>query len=221
MKQSELIEEIREVLDDRAIQGHDQSEQLVSDTRLVRLLNQAQSDFCLKTGHLRDSVSVPVIAGQQEYLLDVDVIRVLDCWLDGIRLAGITSLTQFAPPPRDSDASIRWTNQLAYVMDTTVPNTLRLLTVPKDDSELTLRVWRRVAKFGINTPEFVSELPEQYHHALVSFVAARVYSGHDVDIGDKGSKTQHQSDYVFAVREARRELRLLENATFGFAIDTP
>lgn len=216
MNLGELIVEIREVLDDRDLEGYEQEDLLVPEARLIRLINQAQNDFCLRTGHVRDVIALNVVEDKLVYTLPDVVIRVMAGYKNGIQLAFKTTRTQWGCIPRDNEAFVGLSNQNAFVVDMDDERVIRFLTPLKEDDDVALRVWRR----GVQLVELddVPEIPEQYHHALVSYVCSRVYTGHDVDIGEKGAKQLHQADYVMAVQDARRELRLLENTTLSFAV---
>lgn len=216
MNLGEIIEEIREVTDDRDLEGYEQEDLLTPDSRLIRLINVAQNDFCLRTGHIRDTYSLHLEPNKPIYRVPDAVIRVLSAYRNNTSLAFKTARTQYSVPPEDTQAYCPNTTQAAYITDVDDNRVLRFLFTPEDDDDLRVRVWRRPKPLVDKEDE--SEIPYQYRYALVSYVCSKICTGHDVDIGDKGTRRQHQENYLLSVQDARRELRLFENTTLNFAV---
>lgn len=78
MKLSELLEELRVGIlhDDSALIAGD-SDQLWPDAALTRYINEAQRRFALKALVLRDTLTIQLAAGQDEYPLEPNVISVI------------------------------------------------------------------------------------------------------------------------------------------------
>ena len=58
----------------------------IGEVELVRLINRAKDDFCLKTEMIKDSYTSSTVANQRYYTLDSKIIKIKRVWLNDVRI---------------------------------------------------------------------------------------------------------------------------------------
>lgn len=58
----------------------------IGEVELVRLINRAKDDFCLKTEMIKDSYTSSTVANQRYYTLDSKIIKIKSVWLNDVRI---------------------------------------------------------------------------------------------------------------------------------------
>ena len=58
----------------------------IGDTEVIKMLNRVKDDFCARTEIVRDSYTSDTVADQRYYTLDNRIIKILDIWLNDIKI---------------------------------------------------------------------------------------------------------------------------------------
>ena len=62
----------------------------IGEVELVRLINRAKDDFCLKTEMIKDSYTSSTVANQRYYTLDKKIIKIQSIWLNDVQIPRLT-----------------------------------------------------------------------------------------------------------------------------------
>lgn len=246
MNLGDLLDEIRHgILRDVSNQVAGPTDQLWSDARLVRYINEAQRRFARKALVIRDSTTaeatqVTLVTGTETYSLHPAVLAVLSVRLTGdpadLARAGHSALDTYQQPdPYFFDPSqltgLPAGKPLAYATDETLAVddhdslsvvTLRVYPVPPaayDGQVLRLRVVRLPLEDLCATNLYaVPEVPADHHLEMLDWAAYLALRIVDADAGFPARAAEFRASFELAVTEARKSAmrKLFAPAQWGF-----
>lgn len=246
MNLGEMLDELRTgVLHDVSdqIAGVTQ-DQLWSDTRLIRYINEAQRRFArrslvIRDGNTPDCCQVQMVANQILYPLHTSVIAVISAKYTGdqtdLARAGHAALTTYRMPDTYLFNPIGLANLppgkvLAYSTDEQVSandygtfNRITLRVYPQPSSDFTgivnLRVVRLpISRFTVDNIAAYPEVPEDYHLDLLDWAAYLALRIADNDAGDEDRAAAYAKSFEDHCVTARKEVmrKLFTPAPWGF-----
>lgn len=246
MNLTELLEyTAKQFLDDRVDLLDGDSDELWSDSYLVRQLNQAQRIIARRAWVIIECGVAPagvitLVTGKELYPLHKSILRVYDA----------TPTTQTAPLGRTDDSNIRSPYPpKADAFDLGVAASLAGLTlnspgaplvIASDAASRTLRVSPapaaaqnglqllfKIARLPIKELTLddlkgCPEIPEDYHMDLCEYAAGKALTLPNVDSGNKVDGRALLEAFDAVVKEARRDRQRAEfnDARWGFASST-
>jgi len=246
MTLGELLLELREnVLHDRSDQINGVTDQLWSDTTLIRYIDQAQNVFIRRTGYIRDGntdavTEITILSGQTIYKLNPTVIGILSAKLEGattdLARAGHTNLDTYSKPDTyffdvNSLAMLPPGKPLAFTTDEYLDNDVhgstglvvfRLYPEPSIDYNnqvINLRVIRKaITPLTLRELSAVPEIPEEYHFDLLDYAAYLALRIVDHDAGNVSRAAEFLSTWKDKLDKAEIELRrkLFAPTVWGF-----
>lgn len=246
MNLGELLLELREnVLHDRSDQINGTTDQLWSDTTLIRYIDQAQNQFVRRTGYVRDGnteavTQVTLLTGQTIYKLNPTVIGILSARLEGattdLARTGHNSLDTYTKPDTyffdvNALAQMPPGKPLAYTTDEYLDNdthgsigVMVFRIYPEPSSEynfqiINLRVLRKVLQsLTLRELTAIPEIPEEYHFDLLDYAAYLALRIVDHDAGDKVRAAEFLTTWNEKIEKAKIQLRrkLFAPMVWGF-----
>lgn len=192
MNRTELVADLRGVLDDEA------EPYLWDSTKLVRNLDEAVDEACMRGHLLQASATQAITLGTREYAMR-------EGWY---QITGGNISTRPGLDMRILGSSVAADEDPDYQRVTGVPEAIvmeregyyALSPVPDAEATLTLYGYRvptaaeRMAQAGpSSTPVAV---PRMHHAALVHWAAARAYQTRDADAGDLERSQYHASQFA-------------------------
>ncbi len=239
MNLGDLLDELREnILHDRSDQVAGETDQLWSDTTLVRYINEAQRRFAAGSLVLRDGVTpdvtrVTLATGTTQYTLHQSIIAVLSVKLstDQADLArvGHSAFDIYRRPDTHyfdpaQVAQLPDGKPLAYSTDETMGEddngslgaiSLRLYPAPTatyNGAYLQMRVIRQpIEAFTALNLQAVPELPENHHLEMLDWAAYLALRIVDVDAGWSARANEFRASFEDHVKNARN---LVKRKTF-------
>lgn len=180
MTLAELIDEVRRILDDRVLPC------LVPDEDIVRLLNNAVEEACLRTRVIQDSTSavtaVALEPDEERYHLDASIYAVRRVVVGGERLQLVdTAQLDEMHPGWDAAPSGR----PKYAVFDYGTGEMLLHPAPAQADTARLLVWRRPTedeRLDVSDPTAEPALPEMMHRGLVHWAAAHAALSPDQDV---------------------------------------
>jgi hypothetical protein len=201
MTLAELLDETaRYRLRDRSDQISGVGDNLWPDEVLVRYLNQAQEQFCRRTHALTGERDVTLVVDTASYTLPTDMFMVYsgrvtgqnnDLRYDRNRRVALPATTKGTPRYMDTDDPSK---------------TLRVYPTPDATGTLILFGALLPTVLDINTPNQESDVPSQYHEALVDYAVFKALSNRDVDGGAVGDSDRARVMFDTAVTLALVEV---------------
>lgn len=236
MTLGDLLQELREnILHDRSDQVAGDTDQLWSDTTLIRYINEAQRRFARRSLVLRDGTTpartrVQLVAGQDEYPLDNSVIAVLSARFSADKLdllrAGHSLLGSYGSPDgrffdTASYSGLPAGKTMAYSTDEEVgvdddgrSTNVMLRVYPTPTltyaNTLQMRVVRIPCPLTIDDLNQECELPEDYHLDMLDWAAYLALRMVDLDTGAAGDAPNRAAGFKAAFEDhvvsAKREV---------------
>lgn len=247
MNLGDLLSELRlNVLNDRTNQlpGGVVSDQLWSDTTLVRYINEAHRRFAARSLIIRDGTTpevtqVTLVTGQQQYTLHPSIIAVMSSKFladqnDLVRighsifnqpLSGSDTWDVSAQPitAPNKPTAFSTDEQLGEGDDGTVSVvSMRLYPAPSaayNNQILNLRVVRKpLDDFNVNNLVALPEIPADHHLDMLDWAAYLALRIVDVDAGNAKVADQFRQMFESHVQEARTMVmrKLFAPKPFGF-----
>lgn len=201
MKLDELLTEARSKLSDPQMPGSGStpdSDSLWSDDELVRYLNKAVDEACLRAKLILDRSTteicqISVVSGTRTYPLDKRVIAV-----KRLQLANVKSpLTEYSTPDLD-EIEPGWEAATGepdkYLLDYE-DGKITFNREPTADDTCTMAVFRYPTKIMSYALRKVQspEIPEIYHYDLLDWVLHLAYEKQDSETVDKKASARHEA----------------------------
>ncbi len=240
---SDALSELRQnILRDFSDQIAGTSDNLWSDSTLLRYIKDGERRFARQALCLRDSTT-PAVAqiklkvGVTTYPLNIAVIAVLSARYNidtfDIQRSGHALVSQFTPPEfLTYDPSTGFNAQpgrpIAFYTDETLVYagagrvTLSVYPVPsatEDGTILYLRTIRNpLTVYSLDNLNADSEIPEDYQLDCLEWAAYRALRHFDADAGASAPADHHKAAFDEAVLNARKELKrtMFANSTFRY-----
>lgn len=246
MNLGELLDELRTgILHDVSDQvAGVTSDQLWTDTRLVRYINEAQRRFARRSLVLRDGSTpeccqVQLVAGQTLYPLHTSVIGVISAKYTGdntdLARAGHAALGTYRLPDTyffnpTSLSTLPPGKVLAFSTDEQISandygtfNRITMRVYPQPSADFVGIVNLRVVRVPINRfkeddTDAYPEVPEDYHLDLLDWAAYLALRIADNDAGDEDRATAYAKSFEDHCVTARKEVmrKLFTPAPWGF-----
>lgn len=246
MDLGELLDELRAgILHDVSNQiAGVTSDQLWTDKRLVRYINEAQRRFArrslvLRDGSTPDCCQVQMVAGQTLYPLHTSVIGVISAKYTGdntdLARAGHAALGTYRLPDTfffnpTGLANLPPGKVLAYSTDEEISandygsfNRVTLRVYPQPSSDyvgiVNLRVARvPISRFNVTNTDVYPEVPEDYHLDMLDWAAYLALRIVDNDAGDDERADKFAKSFEDHCVTARKEVmrKLFTPAPWGF-----
>lgn len=184
MTLEELIDAVREILDDRV------EDYLFADADLVRHLNDAVSEACIRTRVIQDASSpvcvVNLLVSQPTYSLDSSIFAVRRVKLDGQRepleLVDVRQLD--AKLPGWDDPTLVSSGTPRYAVFDLNTGKMTVVPTPSVSGALRLLVWRGptdAERFELSDLSAEPPLPLHMHRELKHWVAAQCVLNQDAE----------------------------------------
>lgn len=225
MNLGDLLEELREgILHDFSDQVAGTSDELWSDKRLVRYIDEAQKKMAREALMIRDRTEVETVAFENEYPLDDSVIAVLSARCKGdladLARAGHAAFDTYHVPDTyffdpSSLSSLPPGKILAYDTDEFVHpdaegsmGTVNLRLYPPPDSlhavPVHLRVIRMPADLCYDDLTAIPEIPREHHIDMLDWAAYLALRIVDLDQGSPERAAEFKASFEVHVAEARK-----------------
>lgn len=205
MTRAEMLQELREVLDDTvAPYGW-------SNIALFAYLSEGQDKFCEDTGYFIDNTNytITTVAGTASYAIDERIIEVLEVWNGGGKLQ---KFTQAERPVSGNFHISEETQPYAWQADQET-GMLTLFPTPQAVITLNLRVWRypRIPLTELTVVDAVESdteptIPKRFRRACVEWAAYKAFMHFDREQYDPNIAAKHKMayrEYVVQGRNAR------------------
>jgi hypothetical protein len=246
MNVRDLLNELREgILHDFSDQVEGASDQLWSDARLVRYINEAHRRFARESLILRDGVTpqccqIKTVAGQTTYALDKSVIAVLSLRMVGdnadLPRAGHSDFDTYREPDTRYFNTAQFYNMppgkaLAYDTDETMLEddrgtwagvSLRLypgIAVPYGGIVGNMRVIRLpLNELTIDNLDAIPEVPEDYHLDMLDWAAYLALRIVDLDEGqpDRSKDFKTTFEEHIVTAQKNQKRKIQPRAQWGF-----
>ena len=58
----------------------------MGEQEIIKLINRAKDDFCIKTEMVKDTYTSATVANQRYYTIDSKIIKIRDIWLNDVKV---------------------------------------------------------------------------------------------------------------------------------------
>jgi len=225
MNRTEMLTELREVLDDAST-----SFTSWSDSRLLAYLSEGQDKFCEDTGFFRDasSYTIVLVAGTASYSIPARAIQLLDIYDGTTKLGKIYTGSELDGVIQSDLSTAQPGRPTQWKTDLTTGSILLRPTPSTAEAGviLSLRVWRYslydLAGVALLGAPATPEIPTRVQRACVEWAAYKAFSHHDAETQDPIKARDHKENYKEYVADGRRmfdrmhniETRLVPNPTY-------
>ena len=234
MNTSEIVAEVRSILDDKSSLVSGEPDELFSNERILRVLNHAQDILCREGWVLIDDTTasccdLTLVADQETYALHASVLGVLSVRLSDSDLAlGRRNWENLHPSPPPDPAF--WDTNRALMFDAgrpqlyaTDPATSKIAFWRKPDATAALLIAKlRVARIPITRltldDDTSPEVKAEWHLELARYAAGYLLSNtaNNEIVNSSGDGPSAYTvgramvkDFMAAAKEARRDIKRL------------
>lgn len=209
MTRTELLAELFALINSESVDG------IISESRALSYLAEAQDEFCERTGYFRDKTNytVTLVDGTASYALSERVYELQHVWDGTRRLSRVSTGTVYTDTGSGGDPTYWQTDQ-----ETGMLLLYPTPTADQDGDVFTLQVWR-YSQEDLAANGAAPEIPSRFHLALVEWAAYKVFQNHDMEAQDAKAASDHYANFVMYMRQARKHFRRRHNMEVRVGVD--